>query len=65
MTKESIITDLLVPVDERQLLKKEANHFLSWQLTDRQICDLELLLSGFIGIHVNTSLEKCEERDII
>jgi len=46
MTKESIITDLLLPLGDRQILKKEANHFLSWQLTDRQICDLELLLNG-------------------
>ena len=25
---------------------KEANQYSSWQLTDRQICDLELLLNG-------------------
>ena len=46
MIEESIITDSLLPVGKRQILKKEANHFLSWQLTDRQICDLELLLNG-------------------
>jgi sulfate adenylyltransferase len=46
MIKESIITDLLLSVEERKILKKEANHLLSWQLTDRQICDLELLLNG-------------------
>tara|TARA_B110000438_G_scaffold298052_1_gene345510 strand:- start:6694 stop:8361 length:1668 start_codon:yes stop_codon:yes gene_type:complete len=27
-------------------LKKTSNHHESWQLTDRQICDLELLLNG-------------------
>ena len=46
MIKKSIISDLLLTVGKRQILKKEANHFLSWQLTDRQICDLELLLNG-------------------
>ena len=46
ITKESIVPDLLASIDEIKLLKKEANHFLSWQLTDRQICDLELLLNG-------------------
>ena len=38
--------DLLAPVSQRQELKKEANHYPSWQLSDRQICDLELLLNG-------------------
>ena len=46
MTKESIISDLLLPAEEQKILKKEANHYSSWQLTDRQICDLELLLNG-------------------
>tara|TARA_B100000686_G_C16771182_1_gene965267 strand:+ start:307 stop:2019 length:1713 start_codon:yes stop_codon:yes gene_type:complete len=56
INKEAIICDLLAPNNERKLLKKEANHYLSWQLTDRQICDLELLLNrgfsplmGFLG----------------
>jgi len=30
-------------------LKVEANNYPSWQLTDRQICDLELILNG--GFH--------------
>ena len=38
--------DLLVPDLERHSLKKEAHHLLFWQLTNRQICDLELLLNG-------------------
>lgn len=46
INKEAINCDLLAPNNERKLLKKEANHYLSWQLTDRQICDLELLLNG-------------------
>jgi len=46
MKNKSIITDLLLPLEKRQILKKEASHFLSWQLTDRQTCDLELLLNG-------------------
>ena len=46
MTTKTIISDLLVPPEKTQELKKEANHYPSWQLTDRQICDLELLLNG-------------------
>ena len=46
MTTKTIISDLLVPSEKTQELKKEANHYSSWQLTDRQICDLELLLNG-------------------
>ncbi len=37
---------LFAPLPIRQRLKKEANHYLSWQLTHRQIYDLELLLNG-------------------
>ena len=29
-----------------QNLKDLANHLPSWQLNDRQICDLELILNG-------------------
>ena len=46
MTTATQIKDLLVPFSDRQNLKSEANHYPSWQLTDRQICDLELLLNG-------------------
>ena len=46
MTTKTIISDLLVQSEKTQELKKEANHYPSWQLTDRQICDLELLLNG-------------------
>ena len=46
MTTKTIISDLLVPSEKNQELKNEANHYSSWQLTDRQICDLELLLNG-------------------
>jgi len=46
MKKKSIVTDLLVDENLRQELKKEASHFISWQLSDRQICDLELILNG-------------------
>jgi len=46
MKTKTIISDLLVPFKKTQELKKEANHYSSWKLTDRQICDLELLLNG-------------------
>ena len=41
--------NLLVPKKEIEILKKEANEFPSWHLTDRQICDIELLLNGGFG----------------
>jgi len=43
---KTILSDLLAPSKKTQELKKEANHYPSWQLTERQICDLELLLNG-------------------
>jgi len=46
MKTKTIISNLLVPSDKTNELKKEANHYSSWQLTDRQICDFELLLNG-------------------
>jgi len=46
LKNELIVSDLLVEEILRFELKKEANHYISWQLTDRQICDLELLLNG-------------------
>ena len=46
MTTYSQISDLMVAAEKTQNLKKESNHYPAWQLTDRQICDLELLLNG-------------------
>ncbi len=46
MATKTIILDLLVPYEKTQELKQEANHYSSWQLTDRQLCGLELLLNG-------------------
>ena len=31
---------------EKMVIKKKLSNYLSWTLTDRQICDLELLLNG-------------------
>ena len=36
----------IVPATERVALKREAAHMPAWDLTPRQICDLEMLLSG-------------------
>lgn len=68
---ESIIDNLLVPINERQKLKNEANLYPSWQLTDRQICDLELLLNGGFSplkgfmnqVDYNSVLEKMRLED--
>jgi len=37
---------LILPEDLINSIKKELINYLSWTLTDRQICDLELLLNG-------------------
>ena len=46
MTTDIKINNLLADQSKSQDLKKESNHYPSWQLTDRQICDLELILNG-------------------
>jgi len=46
MTKKSIIPSILIEGSWNSDLKKESNHYPSWQLSDRQICDLELILNG-------------------
>jgi sulfate adenylyltransferase len=43
------IPELYVSSDSAQKLKHEAGSLLSWDLTPRQICDLELLMNG--GFH--------------
>ena len=43
------IPELFVSADSAQKLKAEAGDLLSWDLTPRQICDLELLMNG--GFH--------------
>ena len=40
------LTDLLVGADRATELKQASREWLSWDLTPRQLCDLELLLSG-------------------
>ncbi len=40
------ITELYVSADSAQKLKREAADLVSWDLTPRQICDLELLMNG-------------------
>lgn len=40
------LVDLFVGEDKAEALKKEAVDLPSWDLTDRQICDLELMLTG-------------------
>ncbi|NNU79074.1 bifunctional sulfate adenylyltransferase/adenylylsulfate kinase [Halovulum dunhuangense] len=40
------IPELFVSYDSAEKLKKEAGDLLSWDLTPRQICDLELLMNG-------------------
>ncbi len=40
------IPELYVSYDSAQKLKVEAGNLISWDLTPRQICDLELLMNG-------------------
>ncbi len=40
------VSDLFLAEDERSAAQESANSMRSWDLTDRQICDVELLLNG-------------------
>ena len=40
------LRDLIVDDDRRRGLAEEAQTLLSWDLTPRQVCDIELLLNG-------------------
>jgi len=41
-----LLVNLLVDADRRKVLQQESKHFPSWDLTPRQVCDLELLMNG-------------------
>ncbi len=41
-----VLIDLLVDADRSQELRRQSRDWPSWDLTDRQLCDLELLVSG-------------------
>jgi len=65
MTADNLlpVTELYAPFDEAEALKAEAGQLPSWDLTPRQICDLELLmnggfypLTGFLGEEDYTSV---------
>ena len=40
------VPELYVSYESAQKLKEEAGNLPSWDLTPRQICDLELLMNG-------------------
>jgi len=48
MTAENLlpVPELYAPFDEADKLKQEAGELPAWDLTPRQICDLELLMNG-------------------
>ena len=41
-----VLVDLIVDQDRAEALKQASRDFPSWDLTDRQVCDLELLMNG-------------------
>ncbi len=41
-----LLVNLLVDANRRTELQQESKHFPSWDLTPRQVCDLELLMNG-------------------
>ena len=49
LSNHAPIPELYVSYESAQKLKVEAGNLPSWDLTARQICDLELLMSG--GFH--------------
>ena len=40
------LKDLYLPAEEAEAEKQAAREFASWDLTERQLCDIELLLNG-------------------
>ena len=40
------INELLLPPDQAREIKDQAREYPSWDLTARQMCDIELLLNG-------------------
>ncbi|MEM9715959.1 MAG: bifunctional sulfate adenylyltransferase/adenylylsulfate kinase [Pseudomonadota bacterium] len=40
------VPELYAPFDQADALKQEATDLLSWDLTHRQLCDLEMLMNG-------------------
>ena len=40
------LKSLYLPADEAEAEKEAAGHYPSWDLTERQLCDIELLLNG-------------------
>jgi len=40
------LKELYIPADEAEAEKEAARDYASWDLTERQLCDIELLLSG-------------------
>ena len=46
MPNHAPIPELYVSYESAQKLKIEAGNLLSWDLTARQVCDLELLMNG-------------------
>ena len=46
LSNHAPIPELYVSAESAQKLKHEAGNLLSWDLTPRQTCDLELLMNG-------------------
>ena len=40
------LNDLYLPAEEAEAEKQAAREYVSWDLTERQLCDIELLLNG-------------------
>jgi sulfate adenylyltransferase len=59
------LAELVVDPERARTLKRESRDWPSWDLTDRQICDLELLLTGAFspmrGFMVRTDYERVVE----
>ena len=61
-----VLLDLCVPEERRKELRESSRAWPSWDLTPRQLCDLELLLNGAFspleGFMGSTDYEKvCSE----
>jgi sulfate adenylyltransferase len=58
-----LLVNLLVDADRRTELQQESKHFPSWDLTPRQVCDLELLMNG--GFSPLTGFMGCKDYESV
>ena len=60
-----VLRDLYLPQSEAETAKQAAGDYPSWDLTERQLCDIELLLNGaFQRPRPVNRVEACLEKPV-